>query len=300
MSSIANKSNETARGPLSFEKKVKVPMRLSAVHAPAEMPLHDDSKVIPGAVVVAITCGSNHTQVVYHHPVGITSLPESGWVFTPIHEVKTLLANSVDPSAARKAKAVQDFKTDCAVKEGHYVKDVDGTLRLPPAILGGATIASIRAQARLEFEKEKQLARQAYLAECAQKGTKPKQDWHFGVALEHYLPEVFKAYEAAFTKKWKASFSKEIDKIVGPPFATLGGPNGDRPQRLIQCEKDYTQEQMVDAVRRTLLHTSNGDQRFDVDVRKSEAAFKEAGDDPAKLKEFIFAHCFPVFRPNKA
>lgn len=280
-------------------EKVKVPLRLSAVHAPAEMPLHEDSKQLPGAVVVAITNGSNHSELVFHHPVGETPLDAGKWVATSIHEVPTLLANSKDPSKSKKDEMIQNMRLDHAIKSGHYLKDGDGTLRLPPSILKGDSITSIRNNARALWEAAKHAARTAYEADCVARNAKPKKDWKFGESIDSYLPQEFKDYEKSFNAKFKEDRKAEIAEKLGKPFQTLAGPFSDRPQRAVASDRDYTSEQLVDAIKRTMMVAANGNGRFDVNYQKAYSAFLNAKDDPALLKEFIFEHAFPGFRPAK-
>lgn len=280
-------------------EKVKVPLRLSAVHAPAEMPLHEDSKQLPGAVVVAITNGSNHSELVFHHPVGETPLDAEKWVVTSINEVPTLLANSKDPSKSKKDEMIQALRLEHAIKTHHYLKDGDGTLRLPPSILKGDSISSVRNNARALWEAAKQAARNSYEADCAARNTKPKKDWKFGESIDSYLPQEFKDYEKTFNATFKETCKAEIAGKLGKPFQTLAGPFSDRPQRATASDRDYTSEQLVDAIKRTLLVAANGNGRFDVNYQRAYSAFLDAKDDPAKLKDFIFEFAFPGFRPAK-
>jgi hypothetical protein len=281
-------------------EKVKVPLKLSAVHAPAEMPLHDDSKQMPGAVVVAITNGINHSEIVIHKPVGESPLDSGLWVSTPIHEVPTLLANAVDPSKAKKDDLVRALRLQHAVKSGHYIKTSDGTLKLPPDHMKGEAISSIRNNAKALWEAAKQAARTKYEADCTARGSKPKKDWKFGESEDSYLPQEFKDYEKAFNVEFKTACKDDIAKIIGKPFETLAGPFSDRSQRAVATTREYTPEQMVDAVKRTLTVATNGNGRFDVNYQEAFAAYIEAGNDPAKLKEFIFQYAFPAMRPKAA
>jgi len=301
MSTQQTSDAEKTRNEVPRAEKIKVPLKLSAVHAPAEMPLHDDSKQLPGAVVVAITCGVNHAELVFHHPYGETRLEKDKWVCTPIHEVQTLLANGVDPSKDKKDAKVQELRLAFALEVGHYVKvGATNELHLPPSILKGAGVGDIRQAAKAAWENAKREAHTKYLSECTAAKTKPKKDWKFGHSVDAYLPVEFREYEKTFNQKFKVDRKEEIAKLIGKPFETLAGPNSDRSQRAVSAGRDYTPEQLVDGIKRTLMLSTSGDGQFDVHYREAYATFLAAGDDAGKLKEFIFQFAFPGMRPISA
>lgn len=289
---IDNKVTQVTRPP----KAEKVPLKLSAVHAPAELPLHEDSRVLPGSCVVAITNGTIHTEIVFHHPIGQTNLGADKWIASPISVVQSTLANAVDPSRAKKDAAIRTLRTDYAIKEGHYLKDSNGRLRLPPNICKGVELAAIREQSKTAYDAAKAQAFEEYSKECTSKNKKPKANWRFGKTQESFEPDDYRDYEKKFTVKWKSDQKGAIDKI-DPPFETLTGQNGDQPQVPLEAGgREYTSDQMVDAIKRTLMAAAKGGGRFDARPAEALAAYKAAKTE-AELRSFILEFCFPGFAP---
>jgi len=290
--SAITKQSKNEQNSSFYPKKEKVSLKLSAVHAPADLPLVDDSKV-PGAVVVAITNGKIHSEIVFHHPIGKTPLSSEKWIVTPISGMAPLLANAEDPSRMKKEKATYDLRLKIALQEGHYVKDTDGTLKLPPAICGGMKLSELRQAAETAHKNGKKEAHEKYLADCLAKDTKPKKDWKFGRDVDSYFPEEFKKHEQTFEKKFKVDHSEELKKI-DTPYETMTGPHADQHQTPLVSVKDYTDDQMVDAIKRTLMVAARGDARFDVNPREARAAY-DAAKTEEDLRKFIFKFCFPGF-----
>lgn len=292
--STATKTDNTVTPVTRPPKVEKVPLRLSAVHAPAELPLHVDSAVLPGACVVAITNGKIHSEIVFHHPIGKTDLDGGVWIASPISVIQSTIANAEDPSRSKKDAALRKSRSEFALTEGHYVKNADGILSLPATVCGGVTLTSIRDNAKQKHEEAKVQAFEEYSKECAEKHKKPKANWKFGKTVESFEPEDYREYEKKFTVKWKETQKEEIAKI-DPPFRTLTGPNGDQPQAAIGAGgKEYTSDQMVDAIKRTLMAASKGGGRFDANPNEARAAYQAAKTEE-DLRKFILEYCYPSF-----
>jgi len=247
-------SNQDVERAGAFPKKVKVPMKVSAIKK-VELPLADDSNRLGEPIVIAITCGNYSQELVIHRPVGHHDLSTEDWVLTPISEVEPLLAMAVDPSKPAKEAALNKMRVDYLVDQGKYVK-IDGKLHYPKEIWEGRSLADANAAAKEAWRDARDEAHQQYLGECEAKKTTPKRNWKFGQVENHFLPEEVKTYESKLREELKLDekFKARVKALGLDSYRTLTGPFQDRPQAAIDTRgQKFTRSQMVDQVKKTLI-----------------------------------------------
>lgn len=288
MSAIANIQEKGTNGPIRKEKAVKVPLKVSAIKK-NELPLTDEStKLLVDPVVIAITCGKFSQELVLHRPIGAHKLRKEDWVLTPISEVQTLLAAAEDPSRSKKEAARAKARVDHLISLKKYIKEGD-VLCYPKEIAGGKALAVVNQEAKALWEQAKKHAHEDYLRECASKNTKPKQDWKFGQTENHFLPKEVIEYEQKINKDLRAdaTFLDKLKKLDPVPYETLAGQYSDRPQIPVCPDKEFSQEQMVDAVKKHLTTTMTGYAFPAPPAKKSLAALESAGKDHDKTMQAI-------------
>jgi hypothetical protein len=281
-------NQEMQRGPRP--EKVKVPLKLSAIHS-VDAELSNDSGRVPEPIVIAITSGKRTETLVVHRPIGVHKLQTTDWVITPVGEIPALLALAVDPSAQKKAVAKRKARLDRLTELGKYVKKGE-ELAYPADKAGGVTLAKVQQDAKAAWEMAKAQARNEYLAECEARRTKPKQDWKFGHDANHYISSGVRAIEEEYSKllSTDTTFVSIIKKIDTPPYETMAGPYQDRPQLAVRARGNqvFTRDTIIDAIKRNLINTMNGGCDFPAVPPVTSSGPKKAGkesDDGTSQKE---------------
>jgi len=282
----------------------KVPMALNPVNNPVNVPIATDTpKELAEPIVVVVTCGTLFQQLTISRPVGYHDLPEDSWIITPTGDVKGLIAVAEDPSAERKEKLRRVYRDEALVRLGLLIKDVDGKLKYPPTVWGGKSVSEAADHAKRAWKEASDNALAEYKADCESNHRQPKKNWKFGFAVGGFYPPAVKAYEETFKEKLKADATYTGALKTLPEYKTLAGPSHDRPQVAARMfgNKPHTREQMVDVIKKSLMDDYDGTRMADLPPASVIAqAFKNAGDDQHKLKEFIFQFAFPGLQPKAA
>jgi hypothetical protein len=234
-------------------KVEKVPLKLSATKK-VELPLAQHPSEIAEPLVIAITCGSRSTQLVISRPIGVTRYDKkTDWVITPIEEVESAIAFAEDPSKSRKDAAKQKLRSDTLVGLGEYIIK-DGKMYLKDTTKWPEDIAKMKANANAAYNEAKAAAKEEYLLACAANKQTPKRDWKYGIAPNHFLDKEFREHEASLEKKLEAvpTYVAELKKLDN--YETLVGANRDQKQRKLYLAEDLSQEQLVDIVKKKLIH----------------------------------------------
>jgi len=242
-------TSRTVRSP----RPEKVPIKLSTTKK-VELPLAQHPSEIAEPLVIAITCGTRSTQLVISRPIGVTNYnKKTDWVITPIEEVESAIAFAEDPSKGRRDAAKQKLRTDTLVGLGEYIIK-DGKLYLPDTKTWPEDIATMKANANAAYNEAKRVAKEEYLQACEANNQKPKRDWKYGVSPNHFLKKEFREHEAALDKKLELvpTYAKALKDLDS--YETLVGANRDQKQRKLNLAEGLTQEQLVDIVKKKLIH----------------------------------------------
>lgn len=269
-------------------------MSLDVGGYPSKAPLRS-GKGVAEPVVVLVTDGNYFRQATICHPIGITKLSKDGWVFFDSNEVKSTVAAEKDPSASKKETVLRNVRFK--VLTDLHEMELDGERLKYAAKDGGRMYDVVEAEAKASLAAAAARAKAEYLAEMAQNGKTPKKDWKFGHSVAAYWPSQEAAAEARFKDILKSNPTYQAALKGVAEYETRVGPMQDRPQVLAALPDLSGTVQLVDSVFSALKADFDGTRLGKCPGRaKVSAAFKQAGDDPAKLKEFIFSFAFPYLK----
>jgi predicted HicB family RNase H-like nuclease len=273
---------EKSTGTLGFVRKPKVekvPMKLDLTHQ-SQVELNDPPAGFGKGVVVVVSDGNYTRQITIHRPIGATKLQADDWVATPTGDVQSFLSMAKDPSAGKKAAALEKAKTDWSLSNGWYSMDKD-TKALSYKFQkdqGSMTFAAASDQAKKAWAEARDSALQDYLEECRRTLKPPKKDWKFGQTEGHFMPLAVKAHEEALKKALSESTTwKATQLAILTPYETKGGSDQSRPQSAIGFQEPYSEGQVVDQIYRHLVNTLGGG--YNVPIPPSKSLIKAWGPD---------------------
>jgi len=212
-------------------------------------------------VVITIASQNRSEKLILHRKVGKSALSDVNWVLTPVSEIQELLANAKDPSANKKALVSKETKINAGIRLGFYNKDPKSNVL---CYSNGVTFQQASLDAKASMEAEKARAYGLYQAERALAGKPVKKNWKFGMNVNHFYSDEIKAIE----EKLKLALSTDTEykqamaKLTGDDYITMAGPYSDRPQMAISTQREYTDDQLVDAVKHHLMNSMGGTRNF--------------------------------------
>jgi hypoxanthine phosphoribosyltransferase len=289
-SQTKNKTEETS----NYKKVEKVPLALAPEKYPAKAPVQQ-YRHIDEPVVILVSSGDYYRQMTICRPVGKTPLDKDSWVVFDTRDITTMSSRAVDPSAKKKEEALQVLRNQTLVDQGIYIlKDKALTYAT------GRTIKAAAEEAKNAFDAAKKTAHASYIADMAAAKKTPKKDWKFNRTIESFWPEAESKIEDAAEKHLKTLPEYVEKKKKLSQYETMAGPHEETHQSraIFWSGKPIPKVQVVDTVALEVTASFDGTRaaggpRRDVIL----AAFEEAGDDPEKLKKFIFSFSFPFLGP---
>lgn len=280
----------------------KVPMKVSALTVMSATALAQESSKVKDPVVVLITSGDRLEQLTFCRPVGITPLAATDWIAAPTAEMQSILSRAEDPSGKIKEEARRKLRTDRLVALGRLVKAADGKIAYPVASPQGGQIVSVVIDAAKAAHKAREAVLLGeYLQECERAGRQPKKDWKSGKTWQQHLSEDVVKYERESEEKLSAdpAYTEGLKKIEPVPYETMAGLMGERHQLRYPFPAMSGKNNVVEHIKIDLMRASEAGRAFPcAPAHHLKAAFAAAGDDPQKLKDFIFSFAFPGLKPT--
>mgnify|MGYP003573151494 CR=1 FL=1 len=287
-----NHGKQSDGRPLKVEK---VPILLNPMLKASASPV-GQSKMDKYHPVMILIAGRNFfEQVTIHRPIGQTDLDKDSWVATPTSDVAQLLSRSENPSQKEITTALANLRKATTIRLGYYVEAANGELSYPPNVFGGEKVNVHLEHAKALHKAAEQVAHQEYLDERAYAGKKPSPDWKYGISVAHFVDEAHKEYDTMVSSAVKADAEYQTRaKVIDPgTYRTKAGPLADRPQRALNIQAKG-EEQLVEMMNRGLIIDTLTKRPMPGEREgRIRAAFKAAGDDPAKLQDFILHYAFP-------
>jgi len=278
-------------------------MKVSALTVMSAAPLTQESNRLKDSVVVLITSGDRSEQLTFCRPIGITRLAATDWIAAPTAEMQSILSRAEDPSGKIKEEAKRKLRVDCLVAMGRLQKATDGKIMYPDGVLqSGPQIVSVVVEAAKAAHKAQEAALLAkYLQECELAGRQPKKDWKSGISWQQHLPKEVVAYEQESDVKLASDdlYKAGLKKIEPVPYETMAGLMGERHQLRYPFPPSTGKGNVVEHIKIDLMRAAEVGRAFPcAPAHHLRAAFVAAGDDPQKLKNFIFDFAFPGLKPT--